>query len=76
MPQTKSIYDIPYEKYDKFIGKELTDDDIAYLKQCLAEVGSQGGRAAGACCLGIAGRFAKERQYIEDILKADQSNKR
>lgn len=75
MAQTNSIYDIPYDKYDRFIGKELTAEDVAYLKQCLEMINNQGGRAAGACCLGIAGRFAKERRYIENILETNKSKK-
>ena len=64
-----SIYRVPYEKYEIYQNKELTEEDIVYLRQCIEECSREGGRAAGACCLGIAGRYSKERHYIESILK-------
>lgn len=68
MNDKDSIYRVPYEKYEMFLDKELTEEDIAYLRQCIEECRREGGRAAGACCFGIAGRFRKEIFYIESIL--------
>lgn len=69
MDDKDSIYRVPYEKYEMFLGKKLTGEDVDYLRQCREECRREGGRAAGACCFGIAGRFRKEMSYIESILK-------
>ena len=69
MDDKNSVYRVPYEKYEIYQGKELTEADIDYLRKCIEECRREGGRAAGACCFGIAGRYSKEISLIESILK-------
>ena len=68
MADKKSIYRVPYENYEKYLGRNLTEEDIAFLKRCIEECRREGGRAAGACCFGIADRFRKEIKYVESII--------
>lgn len=59
---------VPYERYGRFLGHELsekeTDELTAYYEECRQNVL----KAARGGCVATAGTFIREARYIKHIL--------
>ena len=60
--------DIPYTRYDKFLGHKLSQDEVDELTALYDECHQNIYKAAGACCLATTGTFIREARYIKNIL--------